>query len=70
MFRLLHALDTGALDLDIKTQDGNFRSLEDAGLAELAGSLLGAEQGWRTMYSAERAIDDLANLDTSFLDDL
>jgi hypothetical protein len=62
VFNLLHAIDQGALRLRHVTSDGRQVDLTEKGLGELAGWYMGSG-GWRTMFSAERYVDDSGDLD-------
>jgi hypothetical protein len=62
VFNLLHAIDQGALRLRYVTSDGRQVDLTEEGLGELAGWYMGSG-GWRALFSAERYVDDFADLD-------
>ncbi|MBW8875522.1 MAG: hypothetical protein JF614_11215 [Acidobacteria bacterium] len=61
LFELLNATDNGELPLGWRVSEGSFVGLEDLGLGEMAGSLMGSP-GWRHDYSAQRFFDPLSDL--------
>ena len=61
LFRLLNAIDQGALRLKFVSSSGKDVDLTEEGLSELAGWYMGSD-GWREAYSEERFVDDLADL--------
>ncbi len=62
LFELLSAVDNDELVLAWRREDGSFVSLEELGLGEMAGWLMGSEDSWRARLSAERFHDPLAGL--------
>jgi hypothetical protein len=59
VFRLLHAIDNGLLNLCFTAASGKRVDLAADGLGELAGWYIG---DWRALYSKERFVDDSADL--------
>lgn len=55
------AIDQECLRLSYTASSGKTTSLPADGLGELAGWYLGSD-GWRSMYSSERFIDDFTDL--------
>jgi hypothetical protein len=62
LFELLNAADNGELTLGWRGEDGVFVPLDELGLGEMAGCLMGSEESWRARFSAERFHDPLAGL--------
>ncbi len=69
LFELLTAIDNDELQLAWRQQDGSFVPLEELGMSELAGWLMGGSDGWRARFSAQRFFDPFADLELD-LDDL
>ncbi len=65
IFYLLRAIDQGLLKLTYIASNGKTIELDKEGLGELSGWYMGSD-GWRSMYSKERFIDDFFDLDFSF----
>jgi hypothetical protein len=61
LFRLLDAIDNGQLPLAWRTTDGSFVGLDEVGLEEMAGWLMGSP-GWRHAYSSQRFSDPFSSL--------
>jgi hypothetical protein len=61
LFELLDAADNGVLSLAWVGADGECRPLEDLGVGEMAGWLVGSP-GWRHRYSKQRFFDHYQDL--------
>ena len=61
IFYLLRAIDEGLLKMAFTASNGNVVELTTQGHGELSGWYMGSG-GWRAMYSAERFVDDFADL--------
>jgi hypothetical protein len=57
LFALLDAIDNQRLGLLLANDESECRSLDEPGLGELAGWLVGAEDSWRKRFSRERFFD-------------
>jgi hypothetical protein len=62
VFSVLRAIDQGLLRLKYVSSSGRDVDLNEDGLGELAGWYMGSGC-WRAMFSAERFVDDVADLD-------
>lgn len=61
VFGILQAIDQGLLRLKFVSSSGREVDLAEEGQGELSGWYMGSG-GWRAMYSAERFVDDFADL--------
>jgi len=61
VFGVLQAIDQGLLRLKYVSSSGREVDLTEEGQGELSGWYMGSG-GWRAMYSAERFVDDFADL--------
>lgn len=61
VFGVLQAIDHGLLRLKYVSSSGREVDLTEEGQGELSGWYMGSG-GWRAMYSAERFVDDFADL--------
>jgi hypothetical protein len=61
VFAVLRAIDEGALRMKYVAASGVEVDLTAEGQGEMAGWYMGSG-GWRAMYSAERYVDDFADL--------
>jgi hypothetical protein len=61
LFSLLHAIDTGAINLVFVSRSGKEIVLSEQGHGELAGWYMGSD-GWRRKYSKERYYDDSSGM--------
>lgn len=61
VFGVLRAIDQGLLRLKYVSSSGREVDLTEKGNGELSGWYMG-KGGWRAMYSAERFVDDFADL--------
>ena len=61
IFYLLQAIDEGLLRIAFTDSNGKVIDLATQGHGELSGWYMGSG-GWRAMYSAERFVDDFADL--------
>ncbi len=61
VFGVLQAIDQGLLRLKYVSLGGREVDLTEEGRGELSGWYMGSG-GWRALYSAERFIDDFADL--------
>jgi hypothetical protein len=61
VFGVLQAIDHGVLRLKYVTRSGREIDLSEEGRGELSGWYMGSG-GWRAMFSAERYVDDFADL--------
>lgn len=61
LFELLNAIDTGDLPLGWRRTDGSLVGLDELGMGEMAGWLMGSP-GWRHEYSRQRFFDPLSEL--------
>jgi len=61
VFGILQAIDQGLLRLKYMSSSGREVDLTEEGQGELSGWYMGSG-GWRAMYSAERFVDDFADL--------
>jgi hypothetical protein len=62
LFELLGAIDNDELPLAWRREDGSFIPLEELGLGEMAGWLMGSDGSWRGRFSAERVHDRIVGL--------
>jgi hypothetical protein len=61
VFGVLQAIDQGLLRLKYVSLSGREVDLTEEGQGELSGWYMGSG-GWRALYSAERFVDDFADL--------
>jgi hypothetical protein len=61
VFAVLQAIDQGLLRLKYVSTGGREVDLTEEGQGELSGWYMGSG-GWRAMFSAERFVDDFADL--------
>jgi hypothetical protein len=61
VFSVLQAIDQSLLRLKYVSSSGREVDLTEEGQGELSGWYMGSG-GWRAMYSAERFVDDFADL--------
>lgn len=61
IFGVLQAIDQGVLRLKYVSSSGREVDLTEEGQGELSGWYMGSG-GWRAMYSAERFVDDFADI--------
>lgn len=61
VFSVLQSIDQGLLRLKYVSSSGREVDLTEEGQGELSGWYMGSG-GWRAMYSAERFVDDFADL--------
>lgn len=61
VFGVLQAIDQGLLRLKYVSSSGREVDLTEEGQGELSGWYMGSG-GWRALYSAERYVDDFADL--------
>lgn len=61
VFFLLQAIDQGVLSVSFKASNGVTVDLGAAGAGELSGWYMSSD-GWRAAHSAERFVDDFADL--------
>jgi hypothetical protein len=62
LFELLGALDNDELPLAWRGEDDSLIPLEELGLGEMAGWLMGSDDSWRVRFSVERLHDPLPGL--------
>lgn len=61
LFELLSSVDSDALPLAWRRQNGSYVSLSELGSGEFAGWLMGSG-GWRQQYSTQRSFDPFREL--------
>lgn len=61
LFCLLDAIDSGRLPLGWRVSGDSFVGLDDLGLGDMAGCLMGSP-GWRHEFSSQRCHDPFSNL--------
>jgi hypothetical protein len=69
LFELLSALDNDELPLAWQREDGSYIPLDELGLGEMAGWLLGSEDSWPARFSAERFHDPVTGVHRGSLPD-
>lgn len=61
LFELLNAIDNEDLPVAWRRLDGSWIALQNLGRGEMAGWLMGSEDGWRQRFSEQRYFDLFAD---------